>query len=118
MRAALEVLAQSKSGFKVAILGDMFELGVLGATLHHGIGEYAGKLGIDCLIAVGELSHDIYQAAKNSSIPDVFYFKTKEEAKTILPELVKPGATILVKASRGMEFEELVREIRRVSPQT
>lgn len=117
MRAALEVLAQSKSGYKVAILGDMFELGALGATLHHGIGEYAGKIGIDCLIAVGELSHAIYHAAKNSSIPDVFYFKTKEEAKTILPELVKPGATILVKASRGMEFEDLVKEIKRVCPQ-
>jgi UDP-N-acetylmuramoyl-tripeptide--D-alanyl-D-alanine ligase len=114
MRAALEVLAQSDTGYKVAILGDMFELGALGSTLHHGIGEYAGKVGIDCLIAVGELSLDIYQAAKNSSIPDVFYYRTKEEAKTILPELVKPGATILVKASRGMEFEDLVKEIQQV----
>ncbi len=114
MRAALEVLAQSDSPYKVAILGDMFELGALGATLHHGIGEYAGNLGIDALLAVGEISREIYQAAKNSPIPDVFHFDTKEEAKTILPELIKPGATILVKASRGMEFEELVKELKRV----
>lgn len=114
MRAALEVLAQSDSPYKVAILGDMFELGALGATLHHGIGEYAGSLGIDALLAVGEISREIYQAAKNSPIPDVFHFDTKEEAKTILPELIKPGATILVKASRGMEFEELVKELKAV----
>lgn len=116
MRAALEVLSQSDSPYKVAILGDMFELGALGATLHHGIGDYAGSLGIDCLLAVGELAKDIYQAAKNSPIPDVFYFETKEEAKTILPELLKPRATILVKASRGMGFEYLVKELRRFYP--
>ncbi len=114
MRAALEVLAQSDSPYRVAILGDMFELGALGATLHHGIGVYAGNLGIDCLLAIGELSKDIYQAAVDSPIPDVFYFETKEEAKTMLPELLKPGATILVKASRGMEFEEVVKELKRV----
>lgn len=118
MRAALEVLSQSDSPYKVAILGDMFELGALGPTLHHGIGDYAGNLGIDCLLAVGELSKDIYQAAKNSPIPDVFYFETKEEAKTILPELLKPRATILVKASRGMEFEDLVKELKRVCPKS
>lgn len=118
MRAALEVLAQSSGSYKVAILGDMFELGTLGKTLHYGVGECAAKLGIDCLIAIGELSKSIYEAASSSHIPDVFYFRTKEEAKTILPELVKPGASILVKASRGMEFEDIVREIRRVCPQT
>ncbi len=118
MRAALEVLAQSGGAYKVAILGDMFELGVLGPTLHHGIGECAGRLGIDCLVAIGELSREIYAAAKDSNIPDVFHFPTKEEAKTILPSLIRPGAVILVKASRGMEFEDLVREIRRVCPQS
>ena len=116
MRAALEVLAQSKGSYKAAILGDMFELGPLGPSLHHGVGEHAGKLGIDCVVAVGDLAKNIYEAVADSEIPDVFYFKTKEEAKTILPSLVKPGATILVKASRGMEFEELVRELSRVSP--
>ena len=118
MRAALEVLAQSDGAYKVAILGDMFELGALGPTLHHGIGECVGRLGIDCLVAVGELAWDIYTAAKDSNIPDVFHFPTKEEAKTILPSLIRQGAVILVKASRGMEFEDLVREIRRVCPQS
>ena len=118
MRAALEVLVQSDKAYKVAILGDMFELGVLGPTLHRGIGEYAGKLGIDCLIAVGELARDIYEAARNAKIPDVFHFKTKEEAKNVLAVVAKPGTAILVKASRGMEFEDLVKEIIRVCPQS
>ena len=118
MRAALEVLAQSKSSYKAAILGDMFELGELGPTLHQSVGEYAGKAGIDCLIAVGELSKYIYEAAAASQIPDAYYCETKEEAKTILPLAIRPGATILVKASRGMEFEELVRQIRKCCPET
>ncbi|MEG2000212.1 MAG: UDP-N-acetylmuramoyl-tripeptide--D-alanyl-D-alanine ligase [Evtepia sp.] len=117
MRAALEVLSQRESEYKAAILGDMFELGALAPTLHHGIGEYAGKVGIDCLIAVGEMSHYIYEAASESNLPDVFYCKTKEEAKTVLPQVIRPGATILVKASRGMEFEELVREVKRLCPE-
>ncbi len=116
MRAALEVLSTTESSYKVAILGDMLELGVLGPSLHQGIGQCAGKRGIDCLVAVGELARNIYEAAKASSIPDVFYFPTKEEAKTILADLTKPGATILVKASRGMEFEDLVKELERVCP--
>ncbi len=108
MRAALEVLAQSHGTYKVAILGDMLELGALGATLHHGIGDYAGKVGIDALVAIGDLSREIYQAAKQSPIPDVFYFETKERARNIIRELAQPGASILVKASRGMAFEEIV----------
>ncbi len=116
MRAALEVLSQSSGSYKVAILGDMFELGALGKTLHYGVGECAARNGIDCLIAVGELSRSIYEAAKLSAIPKVHHFMTKEEAKTMLPELMKPGAVILVKASRGMEFEDLVRELQRVAP--
>ncbi|MBQ1263847.1 MAG: UDP-N-acetylmuramoyl-tripeptide--D-alanyl-D-alanine ligase, partial [Oscillospiraceae bacterium] len=64
MRAALEVLSQSGGQRRVAILGDMFELGVLGPELHRGVGEFAGQLGnIDALLAVGELAWNLYDAA-------------------------------------------------------
>ena len=50
MRAAVEVLAQTKGEYKIAILGDMFELGPLAPVLHRGVGEYLGKKEVDCLL--------------------------------------------------------------------
>ena len=116
MRAALEVLAKTDGTYRAAVLGDMFELGVLGPDLHRCVGEFAGTVGnIDALLAVGELSHNIYDGASASDLPDVFYAADKEEAMSLLPNLIRPGAVILVKASRGMHFEEIVRELQRLS---
>ena len=115
MRAAVEVLSKSGGDYKIAVLGDMFELGPFAPTLHAGVGAYLGKAGIDCLVAVGELARHIYDAAKDAMVPQVYWFETKEEAKPILAELVKPNSTILVKASRGMAFEELVDDLKRIT---
>lgn len=116
MRAALEVLSQSGGDYRAAVLGDMFELGVLGPELHRSVGEFAGTVGnIDAVLAVGELAWNLYEGACQSNLSDVMYAKDKEEAKGFLPNLVRPGGVILVKASRGMAFEELVREIQRLS---
>lgn len=115
MRAAVEVLSKSGGDYKIAVLGDMFELGPFAPTLHAGVGAYLGKAGIDCLVAVGELARHIYDAAKDAMVPQVYWCETKEEAKPILAELVKPNSTILVKASRGMVFEELVDDLKRIT---
>ena len=64
---------------------------------------------------VGELARHIYDAAKDAMVPQVYWCETKEEAKPILAELVKPNSTILVKASRGMAFEELVDDLKRIT---
>jgi UDP-N-acetylmuramoyl-tripeptide--D-alanyl-D-alanine ligase len=115
MRAAVGVLADMKGNYKVAILGDMFELGSLSAALHTGVGEYAGKAGIQCLLAVGDWAEHIYQAAKENGVPETYYCKTKEEAMPVLRQVVHPNATILCKASRGMGFEDLVDELKRLT---
>ena len=115
MRAAVEVLSKSGGDYKIAVLGDMFELGPFAPTLHAGVGAYLGKAGIDCLVAVGELARHIYDAVKDAMVPQVYWCETKEEAKPILAELVKPNSTILVKASRGMAFEELVDDLKRIT---
>ena len=115
MRAAVEVLSKSGWDYKIAVLGDMFELGPFAPTLHAGVGAYLGKAGIDCLVAVGELARHIYDAAKDAMVPQVYCCETKEEAKPILAELVKPNSTILVKASSGMAFEELVDDLKRIT---
>lgn len=116
MRAALEVLSQTDGTYRAAVLGDMFELGVLGPDLHRCVGEFAGAVGnIDALLAVGDLAWNLYDGANQSDLPNVFYAKDKASAMAMLPELVRPGAVILVKASRGMHFEEIVRELQRLS---
>lgn len=112
MRAAVEVLSKTKAAYKVAVLGDMFELGPLAPALHAGVGEYLGKVGIDCLVAVGDLAKHIYDAAKLSPVPEVFYCPDKENAHAVLSQVVRPHATILVKASRGMAFEDLVEDLK------
>ena len=57
-----------------------------------------------------------YDAAHQSGITQALYARDRTAAKELLPNLVRPGAVILVKASRGMAFEELTREIQRLAP--
>ena len=108
MRAAVEVLSNAKGEYKVAVLGDMFELGPLAPALHAGIGEYLAKAGIGCLVAVGELARHIYDAAKAAGVTQCWHCADKAQAKPVLDSVVRPHSTILVKASRGMAMEELV----------
>ena len=107
MRAAISVLADSHCQRKVAVLGDMFELGPFAPGLHYEVGECLGKEKIDCLVAVGELSDYIARGARESGVPEVYRCEDKEAARTVLPKVLQPDCTILVKASRGMKLEEL-----------
>ena len=61
-----------------------------------------------CLVAVGELARHIHDAAQAAGVPECYYCPTKAEARPVLDGVVRPHATILVKASRGMALEELV----------
>ncbi len=111
MRAAISVLADSKGGRKTAILGDMLELGPFAPALHSGVGEYLGAVGIDCLVAVGRLAEHIAQGARDAGVPTVFHCRTREEAKAVLPQVVGPDCTVLLKGSRGMKLEELTAKL-------
>ena len=115
MRAAIGVLADSRSQFKMAVLGDMFELGSLAPALHSGVGEYLGRTGIDCLVAVGELAEHMADAAEQAGVPMVFRCPDKGAAIPVLKEQVRPDSTILVKASRGMAMEELVDYLKKIT---
>lgn len=117
MRAAVEVLGQTTGDYKIAVLGDMFELGALAPVLHAGVGECLGKVGIDCLVAVGELAHNIADAALKAGVPSVLWRADKANAMAALVELVRPNTTILVKASRGMAFEEIVSFLQEKTPE-
>lgn len=112
MRASIDVLSQA-SGRKIAVLGDMGELGKTEHTLHAEIGAYAAEKNIDYLLCVGELSKEMVQAAgavKNSPMYTA-HFDTQNDLLSYLSLLIKKGDTILVKASHFMQFTKIVEAL-------
>ena len=114
MKASLDVLHDGE-GRRVAILGDMGELGENEISLHEEVGEHAAKCGIDVCICVGELSLHIAEAARKAD-PDfeVHYEKDRESLLKNLGGYVHKGDTILVKASHFMKFEEVVDALEKM----
>ena len=117
MKASLGILKDAM-GRKVAILGDMGELGENEKELHREVGTFAGNCGIDLLICVGTLAKEIAEAAKESSIQakkqlEAVSFDTLEELLMHLGEQVKQGDTILVKASHFMNFGKIVEALQK-----
>lgn len=111
MEASLDVLSTAPDR-KVAILGDMFELGEQSDKLHYQVGQYAGKSGADLIICVGANSEKTYMGAKMTSDNTVRHFRTVDECLDQLEYLVKKGDTILVKASHAMKFEKIVEYLQ------
>lgn len=110
MKASLEVLSQAE-GRKVAILGDMFELGEKEISLHKEVGETAAGFCIDLIICIGQLAKNIYEGAVTKG-NQVLYFETKESFFEKMDILLKKGDTVLVKASNGMKFQEIVEKLK------
>lgn len=112
MRASIDVLSQA-AGRKIAILGDMGELGEKERELHAGVGSYAAEKQIDRLLAVGELSEETVRAAKAAGGHSIeaFHFDSKEELLKELLPCIKKGDTLLVKASHFMEFPKIVEAL-------
>ncbi len=113
MCASLDVLSCAL-GRKVAILGDMGELGENEKLLHYNVGCHAADADIDAVFLVGTLSEEIGRGieAKNPSLT-FRHFDTKQELITALPLLLSKGDSILVKASHFMEFEEIVAYLKK-----
>ncbi len=111
MKASIDVLKEAKSR-KVAVLGDMYELGEDGKKMHWDVGKYAAQNGVDLLICLGELSEAMAEGAKENGCPQVKYYKTQTQwLEEGLPVLIQPGDTVLVKASRGMGLEKTAEKI-------
>lgn len=123
MKAALDLLAMADTR-KVAILGDMFELGEKGNQMHEQVGTYAIRSGVRKLFCVGEHSRWMYKAAveavRNRPVgtpqAEVFYLASTEELIGVIrkgmEDVVPVGSTILIKASHGMEFAKVVEMLR------
>ena len=107
--AALDSLAALK-GRRVCVLGDMLELGERTAELHAEVGAYAAGLGIEKIVACGPLSRHIAEGASAAG-GDAVWFEDKAALLAELPRLIRPGDSVLVKASHSMAFEEIVEKL-------
>ena len=111
MEASLKVLSEFKER-KIAVLGDMFELGDFSEELHKKVGKEVVKNNIDILIACGENARYIADVARESANKEnVYYLRKTEEIKPLLEKIVKNNDVILFKASNGMKFYKIAEEV-------
>ncbi len=111
MKSALKVLELSECrGKRIAILGDMYELGEESEKQHFGVGLFAGGSRIDTLIAIGENASKIAEGAKGG-LAQVAYYENKEDFYRDIDRFVGLGDIILVKGSRGMKMEQVVQKL-------
>lgn len=113
-RAALQVLAETGTrGRRIAVLGDMLELGDEAQAAHRRVGGDAAAGVVDYLITVGNLARFMAEGALAAGMPGrcVFRCASKGEALEVLKDLARPGDVVLVKGSRGMRMEEVVQAL-------
>ena len=115
MVAAIDYLKEFTGKRKIAVLGDMFELGNFAEELHRKVGEYVAKKDLDLLVTVGENSKFIAkQAIENGMNPNkVIEFKTNNDAVNYLKSNMKSEDVILLKAANGMKFIEIFNELKK-----
>lgn len=111
MRAAIKTSADIYDTRKIAVLGDMFELGDIAEKAHRDIGAYVAKKGFEILITVGELAKFIAAGARDAGMENVFVTDTHEEAAKTLRGFLKANDVILFKASHGMHLEKVIELI-------
>ncbi|MCR4692467.1 MAG: UDP-N-acetylmuramoyl-tripeptide--D-alanyl-D-alanine ligase [Firmicutes bacterium] len=109
IKAALSVLKDAKSARKIAVLGDVLEMGGFAETELYEIGK--NMRNIDALITVGSNAHFLADGAQKAGIQVIKKFKTTDEAISFLDGFLRSGDTVLVKASRGMHFEKIVEAL-------
>lgn len=114
MKAAIDLLTMATTR-KVAILGDMGELGPSEENLHKEVGIYAASKDIDIIICVGKLSYHMFEATVKANTGHtserLYYFEKLDSLKSSLLAILKNEDTILVKASHFMEFNKIVNEL-------
>lgn len=111
-RAVIRVLAGLHGhARRVLVLGDMLELGRFAAELHHQIGMEAARAGIDLFVPVGELARAAAAGALEGGMDArrVVHLESTDDALERVPNLLERGDVVLVKGSRGMQLERLVR---------
>ena len=111
MRAALKTTAEIAKGRKIAVLGDMLELGNISEKAHFEVGEEVAKNNFDVLITLGTLGKFIAKGAESVDFKNIFIADSHEQAAEHLRSILHEGDTILFKGSRGMQMEKIIELI-------
>ncbi len=114
MLAALRVLSDTAGSRRIAVLGEMYELGDYTETGHRQVGAAAARQGLSCLLAVGKLAEHIAQGAREAGMPKALVAAVldNQQAIRLLEAYLQPGDVVLVKGSRGMHMEEIVSALQ------
>jgi UDP-N-acetylmuramoyl-tripeptide--D-alanyl-D-alanine ligase len=113
MKAALRTLVELDSeGQRIAVLGEMRELGDESQRGHHEVGETAAMLKVDHLIAIGNVAATIAEAAKRAGLENSSTVASTAEAAELLVELARPGDLVLIKGSRLARTEQVIDAFR------
>ena len=111
MKAAIGVLCNIENVRKVAILGDILEMGDFAKDAHYRVGKIVAESGVDMLITGGENAKYIAQGAKDNGLLNVVSFDKTLEVCNFVKDEIKDGDAVLIKASRGMHFEDVYNVI-------
>ena len=113
MQASLKYLSGLNAKRKIAVLGDMFELGEYSKELHEKVGKEVVKNKIDILVCCGDSAKYIVNMAKKEGMPKekVFYFDNKDQIEKFIRENAQNGDSVLFKASNGMKFFNIVENL-------
>lgn len=108
MTAAINTLSELTKGRKIAVMGDMLELGSVSVEAHRHVGEELAQHHFAAVITRGEMGKHIADGASKGGVPAVFRCASHEEAAQRLHEILQPEDTILFKGSRGMQMEKII----------
>ena len=113
MQASLKYLNGLNSKRKIAVLGDMFELGEFSKELHEKVGKEVVKNKIDVLICCGKNAKNIVESAEKEGMQkqNIYYLESKEQVEELVKKIWKSGDSILFKASNGMKFFNIVENL-------
>lgn len=110
-RAGLNSLMKIGNGRKIAVLGDMLELGSYSETAHRAVGEYAAKCKVDMLYTFGSESKYMADSAREHGFKNVYHFCDKALLADALLKELREGDTVSFKASRGMQLEDVFKKL-------
>ena len=111
MKAALRTLVElDAEGKRIAVLGEMRELGADSERGHREVGETAATLGVDQLITIGDAAELIAEAARTAGLDKVSSARSTGEAARLLGEIAEPGDLVLIKGSRAARTEEVIEQ--------
>ena len=117
MKAALRTLVElDVDGKRIAVLGEMRELGDESVRGHREVGEAAAQLGVDQLIAIGEMGAAIAEAAQKAGLEKSRAVRSTSEAAEVLADIAAPGDLVLIKGSRAAQTELVLEEFAKRQP--